>query len=125
MSDLVRDREFLFSSRFGGAEWHVSVFAADPDEAKARIRALALARYDGEVMAKIPAVPGGGLFVRLICWWLKLKPASWQIGSKGNSCKKCTSSESMSSERMQQEPNHIGDKQDNNEFHFPHPHAQS
>lgn len=74
MSDLggrARDsqREFLFTYRFGGSEWGTSVFAADPAEAREKIRAMALARYDGELMARIPAgVPGAGLLTRFICW---------------------------------------------------------
>ena len=64
------DREFLFSYRFGGSEWGVSIFARDPAEAKEKIKAVALARYDGELVARIPAaIPGAGLLVRLLTWW--------------------------------------------------------
>lgn len=63
------DREFLFTYRFGGAEWGTSVFAANPSEAKEKVKAMALARYDGECMMTVPAVvPGAGLFVRFWCW---------------------------------------------------------
>ena len=64
------NREFLFSYRFGGKEWGTSVFADSPAEAKEKIKAQSLARYDGELMARIPAVlPGAGIFTRLLCWW--------------------------------------------------------
>lgn len=64
------DREFLFSYRFDSAEWGISIFARDPAEAKEKIKAVALARYDGELVARIPAaIPGAGLLVRLLTWW--------------------------------------------------------
>ncbi len=67
---MAADREFLFTYRFGGAEWGASGFAADPSEAKEKIKAMALARYDGELMARIPAaIPAAGLLARLTCWW--------------------------------------------------------
>lgn len=64
------NREFLFTYRFGGHEWGTSVFATDADEAKEKIKAVGMARYDGEMMMRIPAVaPGAGLLVRFLCWW--------------------------------------------------------
>lgn len=63
-------REYLFTYRFDGAEWGTSVFARDPAEAKEKIKAVALARYDGELHERIPAaIPGAGLFVRALTWW--------------------------------------------------------
>lgn len=63
----MADREFLFTYRFAGAEWGVTIFAADPDEARKKIKVVALARYDGEIMARIPAGVGG--LASLICKW--------------------------------------------------------
>lgn len=76
----MADREFLFTYRFGGAEWGTSVFATDPAEAKEKIKAMALARYDGELMARIPAgVPGAGLLTRVICWWkMRKRPLHYE-----------------------------------------------
>jgi hypothetical protein len=65
----MADREFLFTYRFGGAEWSTTLYAADPAEAREKIKAVALARYDGEVTATIPAASRAGLLVRFICWW--------------------------------------------------------
>lgn len=63
-------REFLFTYRFADAEWGISIFAADPAEAREKIKAVALARYDGELALRIPAaIPAAGLITRLICWW--------------------------------------------------------
>ena len=63
------DREFLFNYRFGGAEWGVTVFADDAAEAKEKIKAVALARYEGEVFMKIPVqLSFFGLLPRLIRW---------------------------------------------------------
>ena len=49
----MKFKEYLFSYRFGGKNWTVSVFAASPDEAKEKIKAVAHAEYDGEIMANI------------------------------------------------------------------------
>lgn len=62
-------REFLFTYRFGGAEWGVSIFANDPAEAKEKIKAVAMARYDGELNMRIPAGAGLlGITPSIICW---------------------------------------------------------
>lgn len=66
---MPADREFLFSYRYGGSEWGISIFAADPVEAKEKIKAVGLARYDGELMVRIPAAPGAGILARLITYW--------------------------------------------------------
>lgn len=67
-------REFLFTYRFDGKEWGTSVFADDPAEAKEKVKAMALARYDGECMMKIPAVmPGAVLLTRFIVWFKSRK----------------------------------------------------
>lgn len=63
------NREFLFTYRYGGAEWGISIFAADAAEAREKIKAVALARYDGELMMTIPAGVGlFGIVPSLICW---------------------------------------------------------
>jgi len=63
------NREFLFTYRFGGEEWGTTVFASDPAEAKEKIKAMALARYDGEIHMRIPASASVfGLVPRLIVW---------------------------------------------------------
>lgn len=76
----MADREFLFTYRFKGSEWGISVHAADPVEAREKIKAVALARYDGELMARIPAaIPGAGLLTRMIVWWKSRKPPQYDI----------------------------------------------
>lgn len=68
------NREFLFSYHFGGKTWGTSVFAADEAEAREKIKAVGMARLDGECMGRIhAAVPGAGLLTRLIVWWQNLK----------------------------------------------------
>lgn len=70
----MANREFLFTYRFGDAEWGTTIFAADPAEAKEKIKAVALARYDGELHMRIPA--GAGLFgivPSIICWLRNLR----------------------------------------------------
>lgn len=65
----MADREFLFTYRFGSAEWGISIFAADPAEAREKIKAVALARYDGELYMRIPVGTSMfGLMPRVIVW---------------------------------------------------------
>lgn len=67
---MAADREFCFTYHFGGSNWGISIFANDPDEAREKIKAVGMARYDGEVMGRIPAtVPAAGMVARLVCWW--------------------------------------------------------
>lgn len=60
-------RKYLFSYRFEGAEYGFDIPATSPDEAKRRLSAMGMARYDGELYATIP-VPSGGLLLRLWGW---------------------------------------------------------
>lgn len=70
-------REFLFTYRFRGAEWGFTIFADNPEEAREKIKAVALARYDGEIGMKIPAgVPGASWLARFICWRRNLRTRS-------------------------------------------------
>ncbi len=48
----------LFSYRFDGREYTVDIVAKDADEAKERLKALAWAKYDGELVARVPAEVG-------------------------------------------------------------------
>jgi hypothetical protein len=45
----------LFSYRFEGKAYTVDIKAKDAEEAKARLKALAWAQYDGELVTRIPA----------------------------------------------------------------------
>jgi hypothetical protein len=62
-------REFLFNYRFGGEEWGFVVKATSAAEARSRLSAMTMARYEGEVRETIPARPGAGLYVRVLTWW--------------------------------------------------------
>lgn len=57
---------FLFEYRHEGADWGLTIQARDAADAQERIKALAWARYQGQVFAKVPAA--GGLFVRAAVW---------------------------------------------------------
>lgn len=62
-------REFLFTYHFGGKSWGTSVFADSEAEAKEKIKAVGMARYDGELHMRIPAGASAfGLVPRLIVW---------------------------------------------------------
>jgi hypothetical protein len=56
LSSMVEDSQFktyLFTYRHDGAEWLLPLKAASPEDAKRRLRNIAVARFDGEVFAKI------------------------------------------------------------------------
>jgi hypothetical protein len=75
MSDA--SREFLFTYRFDGKEWGISIFAADAAEAREKIKAVGMARFGGELMARIPAsLPAAGSLARFICWWRNSNPGA-------------------------------------------------
>lgn len=57
----------LFTYRFGGAEWNLEIPAESAREARERLSAITLARYEGEMVAKIPAVAGP--LARLAVWF--------------------------------------------------------
>lgn len=62
-------KEFLFNYRFGGSDWGITIFADDAAEAKEKIKAVALARYEGELHMCIPVGAAMfGLVPRLIVW---------------------------------------------------------
>lgn len=63
----LTDRRFLFTYRFEGADYGFDIVAKDAAEAKARVRQIALARYDGEIFATVK-IPFGGLLARLFGW---------------------------------------------------------
>jgi hypothetical protein len=48
----------LFTYRHDGAEWTLEIKARDIRDAKERLKALPLARYDGELITKVPASLG-------------------------------------------------------------------
>lgn len=48
----------LFSYRFKGKVYTVDIVARDEAEAKERLKALAWAEYDGELVARIPTELG-------------------------------------------------------------------
>ncbi|MGV1013712.1 MAG: hypothetical protein ACOYB4_01935 [Methyloceanibacter sp.] len=53
----------LFSYRFDGREYTIDIVAKDADEAKDRLKALAWAKYDGVLVARIPR--GLGILARI------------------------------------------------------------
>ncbi len=56
----------LFSYRFDGKHWELEIRARNADEAKARLSQLAFAKYDGVLVATIPAALGP--FALLATW---------------------------------------------------------
>lgn len=58
----------LFSYRHEGKLWDVEIYARNADDAKARLSALAFAKYDGVLVAKIPAVLGP---VAVLATWIR------------------------------------------------------
>ncbi|WHQ69478.1 hypothetical protein [Methylorubrum extorquens] len=59
-------QDYLFEYPHDGGTWALKVKASSPEDAQARLKAMAWARYKGEVAATIP-VPGllGRIFLML------------------------------------------------------------
>lgn len=61
----------LFSYRHDGTEWTLEIKARDPHDAKERLKALPFARYDGELIAKVPVSLGplmrAAVWLRNVC----------------------------------------------------------
>jgi hypothetical protein len=49
---------FLISYRHEGALWNIEIPARSWEDARKRVSALALARCEGEVIVRMPALPG-------------------------------------------------------------------
>lgn len=60
----MSERDYLFSYRWNGAEYGMTVRASSLAEAKGRVAQMSLARYDGEIKAAI-RLPGLSFFARL------------------------------------------------------------
>tara|TARA_R100000951_G_scaffold19244_1_gene16001 strand:+ start:136 stop:360 length:225 start_codon:yes stop_codon:yes gene_type:complete len=46
-------KPYLFEYRHEGAEWALEIHARNPDDAKARLKALPWSKFKGETMLKI------------------------------------------------------------------------
>jgi hypothetical protein len=60
-------KKYLFSYSYDDHDYSQTVPDDNPLRAQARVKAMASARYDGELFATTPAVSGAWL-PRLICW---------------------------------------------------------
>lgn len=58
-------KRYLYEYRHEGADWGIEIVASSRADAQARLKALAFARYQGEVKLKLP-IPGGNLFRRIL-----------------------------------------------------------
>jgi hypothetical protein len=56
----------LFTYRHNGAEWTLEIKARDSHDARERLKALCLARYDGELLAKVPVSLGP--LIKTVAW---------------------------------------------------------
>jgi hypothetical protein len=54
-SDVQR---YLFEYKFSNSEWGIEIVAANPAEARERLKAISWAQYKGEIFAKVPITPG-------------------------------------------------------------------
>ena len=59
--DSAPFRDYLFSYRYEGSEWGFTIRAASEIDAKRRLSAMGLARYDGELVATIPVTEKFGI----------------------------------------------------------------
>lgn len=60
---------YLFSYRYKDAQYSLEIPAYSLDEAKGKLSMMSFAKYDGELVAKIPSLPSIGIFVRIITWF--------------------------------------------------------
>lgn len=74
MSKNLKQREFTFKYKFGGKDWVASVFADSVEEAKRKIRAQAVAVYEGELVARVP-VPFGASWIKRFFKRMKIRKA--------------------------------------------------
>jgi len=58
--------DYLFEYRHGGASWGITIRAKDKHDAFERLKSLAWAKYQGEVVATIPV--SFGPFAKLAAW---------------------------------------------------------
>jgi hypothetical protein len=65
----MKIRTFLFSYNYEGVQYSLEIPAHSILEARARLNSMCYAQYDGELMCKIPAIAGAGIFVRLLTWF--------------------------------------------------------
>ena len=56
----------LFTYNYEGAEYCLEIPANSLQEAKDRLSRMTFAKYDGELVSKIPAIPTAGLFVKFM-----------------------------------------------------------
>jgi hypothetical protein len=59
---------FLFRYRHAGVEWELLLQASDANDARERIKSLAWARYDGRLVASMPAALG---WIAIVAAWLR------------------------------------------------------
>lgn len=57
-------RSYLFEYKFGDAKWGIEITAANPAEARERLKAISWAQYKGEIFANVPVGPS--LFSRAV-----------------------------------------------------------
>jgi hypothetical protein len=63
-------KKFLFSYRYQGDEYSFDIPAETQKEAEFRLKQMQTAKYDGEVMATVPAELGW--LAKLVVWWKNL-----------------------------------------------------
>ena len=71
----MHDDEFnvhAFEYEMDGSKWSMTVPARSVADARARLRKAAGGAFVGDHVTEIPAVPGAGLWVRLLTWWRNL-----------------------------------------------------
>lgn len=57
VSNDVEFRRYLFEYKYDGAEWGIEIKAANPAEARERLKAISWAGYKGEIRTAIPVAP--------------------------------------------------------------------
>lgn len=63
-------KTYLFSYPYERSEWVIEIKALNEQDARARVKALTFARYDGELVLKVPVPIGPLVAVRALLRWL-------------------------------------------------------
>jgi len=58
ISNMDKFQRYLFEYKFGNAEWGIEIVAANPAEARERLKAISWAQYKGEIVTRVPLTPG-------------------------------------------------------------------
>ncbi|MDO9381844.1 MAG: hypothetical protein Q7T86_03180 [Hyphomicrobiaceae bacterium] len=79
--DGVAWYDYSFSYDWEGHKYGFEICARSEDEARARLKRLPLARFEGACMRIAYRGPWTHLTVRVMCWWMNLRQRAANTGA--------------------------------------------